>query len=166
MVKHTHGFSKKKKKPLYAFADSSSKAKTEIKNKPNLKKKNLISHQWQRPTNNASASNSSNAATANSAQLELQRTSGIRDRSCLAWIPSSPRSVAQQRRPSGLPAPSRYFIFTLYFSFFLSYNFGLMGLLWSKLSIFLCLYLKTEMTQMRLSLSLSDSLSFSLKFEI
>ena len=46
MVKQTHGFSKKKKKkPLYAFANSSSKAKTEIKNKPNLKKKNLISHQ-------------------------------------------------------------------------------------------------------------------------
>ena len=46
MVKQTHGFSKKQNKtkqnPIYVSVNSSSKAKTEIKNKPNLKKTNSL----------------------------------------------------------------------------------------------------------------------------
>ena len=71
----------------------------------------------------------------------------------LASIPSSPRRVARRCRTSGLPAPSRYFIFTL-LSLFLSYIFGLMGL---RLS----LSLKTEIMKLELRLSLS---LWSLKF--
>ena len=48
----------------------------------------------------------------------------------------------QRRCPSGLPTPLRYFIFTLYFSLFLSYIFGLKGLLlWSELSVSLFLFI-------------------------
>ena len=179
MVKQTYRFSKKKKNhnPIYASADSSSKAKTEIRNKPNLKKKNLISHQQQLPTDSASASNSSNRAhrslhrVANSSfrahrALEVRdRFDRIGDRSHLASIPSSPWCTAQRCCPSGLPTPLRYFIFTLYFSLFLSYIFGLKGLLlWSELSVslFLFIWRLKWLKWDSFSLSLFDSLSLSL----
>ena len=56
-----HGFSKKKKKknPMYGLLIHQVKQKLKSeKEKPNVKKKNLISHQ--RLTDDASASNSSN----------------------------------------------------------------------------------------------------------
>ena len=182
MVKQTYRFSKKKKNhnPIYASADLSSKAKTEIRNKPNLKKKNLISHQQQLPTDSASTSNSSNRAhrslhrAANSSfrahwALEIRDWfDRIGDRSHLASIPSSPWCTAQRRCPSGLPTPLRYFIFTLYFSLFLSYIFGLKGLLlWSELSVslFLFIWRLKWLKWDSFSLSLFDSLSLSLKFE-
>ena len=71
---------------------------------------------------------------------------------CLASIPPSPQHAAQRHRPSGLPTPSRYFIFTLLLSFSLLH-------LWVNEfeTLYLCLSL-SEIVKWELRLSLSLSL--------